>query len=333
MTTTDIFYPTSHGVVSDLGVTLLADALAPENEVAQLAALEMLVTPKDGLVSAVGAWSDSWRPEVLLPSAVDYYHHIPSSEEFSAWVESASLGIIKQASLPASNIDSLLASVVATDVKWKIPFNAIYTPREMSFWKSHKVLSAKSPFIMAFSYEGNLYVSTTTHSEEGLQVISVIAVDPNASSKTVIRAASAFSENRLDPAISIVDLNDIFTSQGDQNLVRVNSLGTNHLFLPAWESNTNIDLSSDPRVKRLGEWLKESTQKASGVEAIQQTQAQFNAKGFKAAALTMAFTRSSMQISKNYDVFFHRPYAVVAKSPSYGIAFQGWITESAEAED
>lgn len=319
-----------HAVISPFGAWVLAAAVAPENEEDFRLATDLIASPPPGSKVGLGFWyaeklqeklqelADSLR-EVTTPESP-----IPNPERLDQWVDHETLGIIKKMPVditPETLV--LLASTIATDVQWTESLHPVPSDAYMQFWGTEQVLrSNPEQKVYASKVDHRLYGVHVAESPDGIKVYSVIADDPEASPQQVLADTYTLVDGR-GTDVPLESLNDVVSPINGRN---------NLAFLPAWSSQTEVDLESLPNIGV--ERIKQRLQKAGvdGDAAFSQVvHAEYRKDGFKAAALTTVVVSASMAvpIPKSLSLSFSRPYAVLALSGDVPI-FNGWIAKAVE---
>ena len=317
--------------------------------------LRLLKEKPDAVALAVNSWLN---PEVAgLQSFADWMSDvkefngtniaIPAQAELDHWVDKESLGLISEfpVEIDPKIFLGLFATVIATDIKWKAPFRLLDDGEIGGAWNVKKVLhdeSAYTTFIHNDETHGLFAVHEAKSTGDGLSVFSVIALDESVSeadTMTVARAVATGQTVKVD--LRSLELGEHGSALEIQTKTSTNSNYQYSTRLPAWKTANEYDLTE------AGLGFVESCERFNDIEHkavfAQVAMAEYNAVGFKAAALTFGMVMRTAAVAKSYEVRkaivkFNHPYAVVAVTGNgTGVwdaipVFDGWITEAVEAE-
>lgn len=357
-----------HRVASPLGAWMLLAYVAAEHPkpseklikslgCSPAEAKEILVTllndTPDVLATAVSAW--------VNPSATDFPSvknwvdstqgvgdvemKIPDKEELDEWAKENSLGLITDFPLDIEpdRFVSLFATLLATKIDWKTPFE-VFPHKEMGkSWQQDKFLMEPNPKgsnISFYEDETGLYaIHEATNADTSLSVLSVIAVDEGTPESDVLSVArkavsgdiANVSYKSLDISTDTLSVEDVMTAN------KYDSFAT---FLPAWKTNNRYEIGTAAELAFFDAAGRFNDFDMT-MEAIQITVAEYNRTGFEAAALSAMLigTRSvqAMTRRKKVTLNFNHPYAVVAVVNNGTWAglpvFDGWISEATEVAE
>lgn len=276
---------------------------------------------------------------------------IPDSKELNEWVDKKSLGLITEFPVTINPDDflALFATVVATDISWKAPFKVISVEEMTEAWSVKNILlenDANNSYVHDDPTYGKFGVHCGTTAENDLNVYSVIAFDENVSEETTMAIARSIAGGWYRKVVNTdLPVGDSYngTLTVTENPKSFTPDDTVQSYLPAWKTSNKFDL------KDSGLGFEESISRFSETGGdvdfkVQQVAvAEYNALGFKAAALTFGImARSAMPMyqyeNRNVVIRFNRPFAVIAtvntSDPVWNRVpvFDGWITEAVEAE-
>lgn len=275
---------------------------------------------------------------------------IPQKEELNDWVSTESLGLIEDfpVSIDPDNFIALFATVIATDIKWDVPLDVITHKSMETAWGIEKCLIDRKENVAHIhrdSMHGDFAVHCGTTGEKDLNVYSVIALSDNVSEADTMAVARSIATGHFKS----VALSELPLGESENGTLAIRELKyadkTDDVFttvLPAWKSSNTFDLL--PVDLGFGQSVERFVGSARNIDidVKQVTVAEYNAVGFKAAALTyMMVSRSAAMPTGvkalNAIITFNRPYAVVAtvntNNPAWNSVpvFDGWITEAVEA--
>lgn len=373
--------------VADGERSALVNLLGMPLDDAKNLAAALLDSPHAQVCSATAVWTpDSHETAALrrwmetLPSSLSR-GPVPSQTEADVWAADNTDGLIDHFPLPMSE-DTLLvlASALATKVDWHQPFEVASvksTPGGAASWPSDVTTVLRSPedvrrYICRSEFSGAGDMAVHEARAEGLVVVSV-AAGPEVSQAQVIAAAHRVAFTAAVPRTpssiplerSLFDLEvgrhpcwhleerpgQVTSTTGREERVEA--------YLPAWEAETDLDLTAEPQLG-VGSVLTGLSRLlvadpgGAKASARQAAKASFSKTGFTAAAVT-AFgliatgpppqTRSG--VVRTATLLFGGPHAVVAvaiDSPRldgraepdgqwHGIpVFSAWVTEAVEAQ-
>jgi hypothetical protein len=310
-------------------------------------------TPKQ-LAVATAFWHDGSETSRKLAELVKASGYVdvgpvPTQEEADRWTEEHTLGMIKK--FPATitpETYSILVNALATKFAWGEPFFVKQDPQLTSAWGVTSSLvdyNQSSSSTRIYEIDGEVFVSyTRTDEGRDFGVTSVIAVNPDLSSTTVILTAEeivagvhgsgelvkTFAERAgltSSPVLSLVE------KEGTSDYIVVS--------VPAWSADATHNLGSLPgAMGSVGEVVPDSS--GAGVAGVQRAYAKYDKNGFEAAAVTAlsragAFPQRRTVLAT--EVAFVHPYAVVAHSQNthsqwLGMpVFTAWVKEAEEATD
>lgn len=276
---------------------------------------------------------------------------IPGEEELNSWVDKESLGLINSFPVNINPEDflGLFATVIATDIKWDAPFD-VETHHELNdIWKVENFLydnRTGNTFLHKDKDLGLFAVHKASTGAKDLSVYSVIAVDESVSEADTMAVARKIATGG-ESKVKLDTLELGVHGDGALELIATKSSDLkkpseqHESWLPAWKTSNKYGLND------AGLGFVESCERFNDVEQktvfTQVALAEYNATGFKAAALTFGIVMRSASIKPYKDITlavvkFNRPYAVVATAYNEtGIwdnipVFDGWITEAVEAE-
>ena len=324
----------------------LTSILGVDTSTAGFCAARLLDEPHQAVASAVAAWTrEGLAAEGLaaflasLPVSVERGGRIPTTQELDEWVRQHTFGLIDAFPGPVDPSASiLLASALATKVKWLQPFTIApaATLGAGSDWSRAltRVLGAEADddgnhveFIARTDRAGDVAVHSTK-SPTGIVVTSVIA-QPDVPARDVIATAHDIATRlatRSQGQISLFDL-----PLGESSIWRITERETKtsrpgvrveaySAFLPAWEARSHHNLlGRGLGFEQAAALLAElAGLPLENVQAKQSAMARYTRVGFEAAAVTMMslrFGSSSPEergLERHAELRFGHPFAVVA---------------------
>jgi hypothetical protein len=329
-------YPGQNYVASPLGAWLLLSQAAGSNlpemgheqrqtleellgmklEQAFDVANELLTNAPEIITAASRLWFDAgnpdlkheWAWELRDRSATSTVEALPAQAEIDAWVKKLSNGLIER--FPVSvKPDTLLilANVIATELKWDIPYEAI---EQDNRWDVQKTLQMVDAEVLLIEIEQRVYAAHYA-TGKGMNVVSVIAEDPDEPLDEVLQVAERLAAG---------ELYRLHQPHGGSRLYTMREYETSDpkdtyiVNLPAWEAESEFKL---PGANYLRDSITNNPDRE--VVALQKTRAAYNAEGFSAAALsylTVAmgaiYRPTTFGFQREYTVNFDHPYAVAA---------------------
>ncbi|MGZ4649439.1 MAG: hypothetical protein ACXV3A_02715, partial [Kineosporiaceae bacterium] len=355
-----------HHVVSPLGAWLLlalagladggAEAGAREQLAAALGlplrdagrvAVELLDAPHPAVAASVGMW---WRDDVATDRLRDYAARLPNAatrevlsgqEQLDGWVRERTLGLIDRFPLRVTpDVLLLLASALATTVRWLQPFTVVPGTELAAVGRPGGFADRVSRALRSVSGHDVRLVRTRSvglvgahvaASGDGLAVVSVLG--PADADRADVLAAAYEVARSLDgvsigDALSLFDVppgpsefgeivEDTAPSKGG-----LEPIERGIAVLPAWQAATELDLLRGPSAgafgaagQLLGALLPEHPLR---LEARQVAVARYTREGFEAAAVTGLGVRLSAVLPlsevprRTLTLRFGRPYAAVA---------------------
>jgi hypothetical protein len=326
-------YPNQNYVASPLGAWLLLAEAAGANlqdmgheqrktleqllgmklEQAFDVANELLTRAPAALTAGSRLWFDvgnpdlkhEWAWELRDRSATEVQEGLPTQAQINAWVNELSGGIIEEFPVNVeADVLLILANVIAADLKW----SRVYQARELpNSWSVAKVLELTEAEALLIEIDQRVYA--VHHAQgKGMDVVSVIAEDPDEPLESVLNLAERIAAGELHRLHQPREGSNIYTvreveAYDDSYIVR----------LPAWEAESEFKLPG-------ANYLRDSilNESAHEIVALQKTRAAYNAEGFKAASLSYmivatgaAFTPTVGKMHE-YTINFNHPYAVAA---------------------
>ena len=330
-------------VTGDDRATLEQTLGMPADE-ASAAARRLLAEPHPTLAAAVGAWA---APDVVTP--VDVARPVPDQSVLDAWASEHTRGLIDSFPL---QVDALTRVVLATAL--------VLEPR----WTESLVTDSNNGLHLRDGLQ--TVVDTTAagpvvvakpHSRDGIDVVSVRA-DPGVPPSQVWQAVDEVVARLDDGALWHAEIADGLPEHGhswraeslrrqltDGVLQRLptDDEGRPQLWtsrLPVWAARDSIDLGGAPGVAEAGSALTPE-EPAAATSCRQVVRAEYDADGFKAAAVTAMARVGSAPLFVETDVRcvdldLRGPHAVVAVAR--GGAWEGvplvsaWVTGPTEAD-
>jgi len=377
----------AHHIASPLGAWLLLAMIAPlasgedrnqieealgcDADAARGAADALLQHPHPAVGVAIALWSreigsalETWRAS-LHPSVAT--GGIPDATTADAWARSNTRGLIDRFPATFDDLTRLvLASAVATDVKWREPFGRVDSRIMGGPW------SSRVRHVMHGRDKGELAVARTKSAgdvgvqiarSEHVYVVSVIA-EAGVSAANVIAAAHevAALASGTSSSAEFVSLFDLpltghawrISEEEFESTRRNDRRQWARVFIPAWSATARIaDLTKFPGTgfATAASTLMNKMPSGSGdlrARATQLACAEFDPSGFRAAAVTeIGYERSARRIRPRthrgtrrvIELRISRPFASVAvavlvRGPAavwHGVPlFSGWVTEPNE---
>lgn len=367
----------THHVVSPLGAWLVVALAAPAArdtevradlarvlrcDVDEAAALARALLDDGGdgdLRLAVGAWVAEAARRTADPAAYDVWERalpaatstgpVPDQGTLDAWAHDRTDGMVPRFPVTVDPATALvLASAVLTRIEWTVPFATAPAATLGGPWAERVEEALRSPGshrVEAVELEGRRYAAHRAASDGGTEVLSLLAEDADAEAADVIAAAHrvARGEGRVVPVADLPDgSGPVWTVVEREWLSPEEPHDTSEALLPAWQSETRVDLVEAPagmdEARRALEGLL-PVLVGGDAAAVQQCVARCTRTGFEAAAVTALMMRASAApvprgTVRHATARFARPFAVVATvaSPAGRVpAFSGWVAEPAEA--
>lgn len=374
---------TEHSATSPLGAWLLAALVAPMasgggREVlervlgmpatdAAAVARTLLTQPSPVVRAGAGCWTrptartpavQAWA--VGLPAGVNL-GGLPSEAEADAWALRCTGDLIDHFPVRAqAETDILLATALASDVTWRYPLHEV--PAQAL---GGRFGGGVGRWALAASGADRVELVETSRgmvgvhavdAEGGMRVVSVIAVDPHASSNDVHQACAevvSLLGGYPEPVAAIVDPRSLPAMERDVvSLADVPRVGHSSpdgccrsAVLPAWSATSDADLGRDEAMSAAGAALvaalPASRRDGAAVTARQTAMARFSRSGFQAAAVTaLGVAGAGMPpqptVVRALDLRFNRPFAVAAvvmhPGPWEGlVAFSAWVGQADDA--
>ncbi|MGW3548847.1 hypothetical protein ACWDHH_13905 [Janibacter hoylei] len=312
---------------------------------ASAAAHRLLAEPHPTLAAAMGAWA---APDVVTP--VDVARPVPDQSVLDAWASQHTRGLID--SLPVE-LDALTRVVLATAL--------VLEPRwtEGLVTEGSRVLKLQGgglQTVVETTAAGPVVVAKP-HSEDGIDVVSVRA-DPRVPPSLVWQAVDEVVARLDDGALWHAEVADGLPERGHSwraESVRrqltegvlqglpTDDVGRPQLWtsrLPVWSARDSIDLGVAPGVAEARSALTPE-EPAAATSCRQVVRAEYDADGFKAAAVTAMSRVGSAPLFvetevRCVDLDLRGPHAVVAVAR--GGAWEGvplvsaWVTGPTEAD-
>jgi hypothetical protein len=369
---------TDHHVASPLGAWLVLALAAPAAEDdlrpgleeilgmpvedAADAARTLLKNPPDVAHLAAAAWHrvrtdalDRWL--TTLPPEVEA-GPVPTQADADAWADRHTHGLIKEFPLKVDWMILILASAIACDINWRVPFETVPAERMTllrapGFSEVRSLLAAPAGGrvdAIVENADGLMAVHASRSEANDMHVVSVIA-DPDAPAGAVLDhahvVATAIARGAtLTGRVSLFDLplglahswnltERVATARVDRERFEA--------VLPAWSADSEHDLMTPGTGFDIAcEGLRRLVD-GPFVEAKQVAVAEYTRTGFKAAAITVGAVAVSAVVAARQPVRtaqleFTHPHAVVAvatgerESPWTGMPlFSAWVTQANEA--
>lgn len=307
-------------------------------------ARKVLLSPPDSLKAAVGSWSkvdsetlSEWEESVQ--GAITSENSIPSQETLNEWVKDNSYGILEEFPRVDETVIFILASILASKVSWNQELSPAAPLGCMKQWGTKKVMlsAAEHPVFIA-KVDGQMYGVHVATSSDAMRVYSVISTDENTPADVVMDAAYAIAQEDYEVVDSWDD-----AEKGVGEVLSVSTTTSNRkasAFLPAWDSNDSLELTSVPGVGAdlLVRAFSERIDGETVGAVLQEVKASYHKAGFEAAALTSMMIMRSATPPPTYKqlvVSFSRPYAALAVAVSQEDvvpAFNTWVTKASEVE-
>jgi len=322
-----------------------------------VAAAAALWTRADQRTPAVRAWESALSPAVERGA-------VPSQEGADQWAADRTGGLIERFPVGV-DADTLLvlASALATDVSWQVPFTTVAGASLGTAWAERVTTALRAPaahecLITSTPEAGDVAVHVAQSADdEPLAVVSVIAA-PDVPAPTVLHTAHRIATEHADRPTTRRSLFDLplgaghawtITEEPARTLARSGREEWCTATLPAWEARSTHDLMRDPRTgfaDAAAALLPLLPPQPDGVEveAVQSAMAAYSRTGFRAAAVTALGMRAMglppeprPGVRRTADLRFGRPYAVVAvvdggRGPWHGVpVFSAWVAEPSDA--
>jgi hypothetical protein len=318
----------------------LEDVLGVPAAEAAARAAALVASPHPAVRAALATWAS---PGLAGPGWAEWAAAVPALEtgpvpeqtDADRWAADRTGGLIERFPLTLGpDTAVVLASALATDVTWHVPFTEVTAHELGPGWWATRGLRAPDRHLQALvatDAAGPVAVHVAD-AVRGMAVVSVLAgeqVSPGA-----VRAAAVEVADRLDgiragtdrldpfalplgagPAWAISEVERLVPGGGG-TVVRYDTV------LPAWRADVEVDILDRPGVAEacatLGSFLVEAAQPAF-FEARQAAWAEYHRTGFRAAAVTAmaaragAVFRESVRVRERQVLIrFGRPYAVAA---------------------
>lgn len=298
----------------------LEETLGMSADEASAAARRLLAEPHPTLAAAVGAWA---ADDVATPVAVD--RPIPDQGTLDQWAAEHTRGLIDSFPLQVDELTRLvLATALVLEPRWTESLQV-----ECDEWiRLHGGLQT----VVETEAAGPVVVAKP-HSRDGIDVVSVRA-HPRVLPSQVWQAVDEVVEMLDDGALWHAEIADGLPARGHSWRIKTarpalteeelhslpkDTTGRSQLWtsrLPVWSAQETLDLSSAPGVAEVGSALTPE-EPAAVTQCRQSVRAEFDADGFRAAAVTaMAVVGSAPQVERRevqrVDLDFRGPHAVVA---------------------
>lgn len=305
--------------------------------------LKLLGNPHEDVKAAAGLWIreaiaqegkiEGWTDTQVDSNALELYLDIPSQEVMDKWAAEKTLNLIPKFPLEINNdIKVILATVLATKIEWRFPFDV--TENHNPYWATKNVLKADEdheqalvtpqPGTLLHPHNAGNILGVHVASSPHLAVVSVIG-EPTADREAILaeahRLAIEYADTSMLPSTPLETVEEkvgafyTITAEGKTGYnLRTEQYETT---LPAWDANSSHKLN-DPAlgVTLAGKPIAEALEEP--VSGLQAAVAAYTRTGFEAAAITTAmFGASSMpqketKIVYTANIEFNSPYAVVA---------------------
>lgn len=339
----------------------LEDILGTDAGHARRAVEDLVSDPPEVIRTALAVWGFETSPESWLdrlPAAVAT-GPVPSQAEADAWARDHTDGLIERFPVGVSGMAAVLASALATRIRWHRPYNVtdageLHSPWSgrvsdaLTLWDAHGYLADVEEV-------GTVAVHTALGGDS-LQVTSVIARRDVPFEAVLATAHDIARREATGARISRRALSEMALGDGEfwtiteEHRPRADGV---RVVLPAWEASSSHDLTADPRLGfgAVGRALAAAAPAAPdipdipdipNIEARQAAVARYGRWGFEAAAVTAVAVRSAMVSSarvRTATLRFGHPYAVVAVTrgrrrgdPWAGVpVFAAWVGEPSES--
>ena len=285
---------------------------------------------------AVGFWLNSnaietplYKQLVKVLKEVDpqatYTHNI-DKQELDEWTKEKSLGLIPKFPVDKvilENLESVLANVVATKIKWNKPYST--ETNVDSGWGVEKLLLApKTTARVGVTADGNPYVvhwkfSETAEGETPILVANIVGSEQAGTTELYNTLLNLVQEgnlkvNTFDEAKQFVaehpDLDFLVATK----LPAVAPTVVYNVSLPAWEASQTNSLDSLESYKYLANLLE------LDATTFQTTKTKYGKEGYEAASLTATLIKGASAFAPaprnneqiTFDVNFTRPFVSVA---------------------
>ena len=354
-----------HSVSSPLGGWLILALTAPAARGAILDELEHIVgtdaaqarravedlvsDPPDVIRTALAVWGlESWRDR--LPAAVAT-GPVPSQAEADAWARDHTDGLIERFPVDISGMAAVLASALATRIKWLRPYDVTDAGELHSPWSARVAdaltLGDAHGYFTDVEGVGTVAVHTALGGDS-LQVTSVIGRRGVSFEAVLATAHDIARREATGSPTARRALSGMLLGEGEfWTITEERRPGADgvRVVLPAWEASSSHDLNADPGLGfgAVGRALAAAVPAAPDVQARQAAVARYGRWGFVAAAVTAVAQRSAMVSSarvRSATLRFGHPYAVVAVTrgrrrgdPWAGVpVFAAWVAEPSASE-
>lgn len=288
---------------------------------AAAAARQLLAEPHPTLSAALGAWA---APDVVTP--VDVERPIPDQQTLDAWASEHTRGLIESFPLQVTDLTRVvLATALVLEPRWTRPLRTSGPDRlllERDGLQAIVDTRAAGPVVVA-----------TPHSADGIDVVSVRAhpdVPPAAVWQAVDEVVALLDDGALRHGERPADLPDhghswqisrarLDLTDDERHELPTSTDGTPTFWsstLPAWSAQTTLDLGDAPGVETVGLALTPQ-EPGAGTSCTQVVRAEYDAEGFRAAAVTaMARAMAGPALTsvdlERVDLDFCAPHAVIA---------------------
>ena len=279
---------------------------------------------------------ERYRNDLVAAGVNNVSSGMPDSSELNAWVNKATLGIIKEAKIKDPETLALLyINAVAVDFKWKKPLIVTQDDVMSSTWGVKNVLkaSAMDGAITFYKHGANIIcaqkMEVTTATGADAEVISIVGeVSPE--------EVAALVQNISDGTAELISSEEVVSLAVSGELPSSISVTPErslvpHIFtisyLPAWKMEGQIK-DIENAIPSVGIVAKKA-------KVAQQVKAEYTSVGFKAAAVT-SMPRAS-GLPTQYDtheitVRFNSPYWVAAQVDNVPL-FIARVVTAVEAEE
>jgi hypothetical protein len=309
----------------------LEDALGLDADSAAATAAALLEHPHPAVAGAVAVWgfdamlNESYRRWVSTLPDVAERGPVPTQDEADRWVERASAGMIRRFPIRfAADTALVLVSALATDVRWVRPYTVVDAAGLGGAFAGRvgRCLETFDVRILRTESAG-LVAAHWNRSSNDLEVCSVIAgehvapADVHAAALELLAARTAGTVAQHG-----VDFDELEPGEGPAWKIAVEDgyRDVVHAVVPAWRADEDpfavVAAPGMAAVLATAETMFAAH--VTGLEAVQKVFAEYDATGFRAAAISAISYRSAavptLRQVRRVEVRYNRPYAVLAST-------------------
>lgn len=334
----------------------LEDILGEPVESAYSAAKRLLSNVPEEVSLAVKGWvRDLLKPEVgvwlsdLQNDGIDAGLGMPTQDAADQWAADNTKNLIKKFPADVENPDLavLLASAVATKIKWAKPYNLVVN--NSGAWDGvQRLLHENKTNAFLFYVDDELWAAHKKVSADG-GITTIAILPPDGAERNLVQDVAYELSGDLLLGNNAIPLEVL--GEGDYGVATIvkqrgfSSDDTYNVTLPAWDAESNFDLIDGVDVGFVDAAGVLGRYEGDAYNATQSAVASYDKEGFEAAAVTQfGLMRASSvmlpsSIALEASIIFDRPFAVIALSTDLSnedwfgqTLFTAWVAEAKESE-